>query len=47
MAKKRGHGEGSVFEGKDRPGTWRASFALCNLDAGEYDLPFIRFFDMP
>lgn len=26
MAKRRGHGEGTVFERQDRPGTWRAIF---------------------
>lgn len=35
MAKKRGHGEGSVFERKDRPGTWRASFTYTNPATGE------------
>ena len=24
MVKSRGHGEGTVFERQDRPGTWRA-----------------------
>lgn len=35
MTKKRGHGEGSVFERKDRPGTWRASFTFTNPATGE------------
>lgn len=35
MAKKRGHGEGTVFERKDRPGTWRASFTFTNPATGE------------
>lgn len=35
MGNKRGHGEGTVFERPDRPGTWRAEFTYTDPATGE------------